>query len=165
MKILERGWIGRIRKLPRVQRRQAHRVSKLAYDLARELAPGIRPGRTGSTPLEIAAYDLALYLYGNWEFRPENDPAPRPQRWDNDQARNVLEKAMSAFEASAAISPRGPGNEIQVRKLAYELAIALLEAGTMKDPYGLMDRVIQGRISEISMVILTFGHHERETGK
>ena len=146
--IFETEWIRRLRQPPRVNPGQARRISELAGELARELAPeACRDGR-GNSPLERAAIGLAEYLDGSWEFPRRNNPMPQPSGWDPEYAYIVLRQAMYAFDASSIVNPRDPGKEARAQRLAFQLAMAILETGGRSDPEGLLDMVAQGRTGE-----------------
>lgn len=146
--ISETEWISRLRQPPRVNPGQARRISELAGELARELAPEACRDGQGNSPLERAAIGLAEYLDGNWEFPRRNNQMPQPSGWDPEYAHILLRQAMYAFDASSIVNPRDPGKEARAQRLAFQLAMAILETGRRSDPEGLLDMVTQGRIGE-----------------
>lgn len=145
----EPGWMMRARQKSRVTPRQAHRISDLALELAMEIAPGITPERRGSSPMEIAATDLANYLHGGWEFPWIDEIVPPPTGWDTGHARTMLDTAMHSFESDSITSPRDPANELKIRRMGYDLAMAILDVSCRKDREGLLDRVVHGEIGQV----------------
>ena len=148
--IFEPGWMMRARQVQSVQAGQVRRISDLALELALEISPDIKPERRGDSPLEIAATDLANYLHGGWEYSWVADLAPPPLGWDVQYARTMLWTVMLGFDRNNAARPRGAAAEIRARRLAYDLAMAILDVSRRKDPEGLLDMLVHGEIDRIS---------------
>ena len=149
LELIQPQWVRRMMKLPRVQPAQAHLISQLAQRLSEAIAPSLHQDDPKMTPLHLAALGLAEYLDGNLECPQHPNLIPPPRGWDPDHACSMLGAAMYAFETASVTDPRDQDEERTVRTLAYELALEIAEAGWRNDPGGLLDKVVQGRISEI----------------
>ena len=144
LEFLQPPWVRRMMKLPQVHPAQAHQISRLTQELTQAIQDGLVP----DSPAHAEAVSLSEYLDDNREHPRRENLIPPPAGWSPDHACTLLADAMRAFE-NASLTDHRPRDASDVHRLAYQLALAIAQAGWRNDPGHLLDKLVQGRIQEI----------------